>query len=600
MGINKVINYPVTPLYIGQQVMEKSLSVTIASDQPAIPVSGSFSFSDPSVGPINGTLPTDAALIGGNDSGTLRAIDVTRLTSVNYLKVDASAFTQPISAASLPLPTGAATSTNQTNGTQKTQIVNSSGTVTTSTAIGSKQSLDISVTSDPSLDVFATNVTGSRYNQIEINFETAPGASLITNTTSGGASITQANGHSLYSTGTATSAEAKSVSVSTVKYRPAHEIYGYFTASFTNPTSANSYQRIGIYDTNNGFFIGFNGLNFGITSRTATVDTFVNRSAFNGDLLNGSAGSNFTRNGIPEAINLVYSNVFRIRFGWLGSASILFDVFSPDGIWVTFHSIKQPNSALNPSVTNPDLPMTIDVYKSGSDATNLVMSTACWAGGTTSSYSKITDTLTDNTLASITRSVITGVTTGGGGGYVNVKVNPSGALVADVTGTVSATQSGTWNINNISGTISIPTGASTSALQTQISNQLPASLGSKTSTASLSVVLASDQVAIKSVATNSKGEFVRNDYTSTSVTTSAYTQLVASTAAAYSAVEIFDSSGQTLKLAIGAAASEIDQFIIFPGGNGRIPFTIASGSRISIKALSGTASVGEIDINFYV
>ena len=42
-------------------------------------------------------------------------------------------------------------------------------------------------------------------------------------------------------------------------------------------------------------------------------------------------------------------------------------------------------------------------------------------------------------FAALNRSVISGVTTGGGGGYVNVKVNPSGALTveADVTGTVS-------------------------------------------------------------------------------------------------------------------------------------------------------------------
>jgi hypothetical protein len=99
--------------------------------------------------------------------------------------------------------------------------------------------------------------------------------------------------------------------------------------------------------------------------------------------------------------------------------------------------------------------------------------------------------------------------------------------------------------------------------------------------------------------TSVKGQFIRNDYTVTPVTTGAYVQLIASTGFAYSAVEIFDSSGQTLVLAIGAAASEVDQFIIFPGGNGRIPFTLAVSQRISIKALSGTANVGEIDINFY-
>ena len=39
-----------------------------------------------------------------------------------------------------------------------------------------------------------------------------------------------------------------------------------------------------------------------------------------------------------------------------------------------------------------------------------------------------------------------------------------GSLTVD--GTVAATQSGTWNITNITGTVSLPTGASTSALQT--------------------------------------------------------------------------------------------------------------------------------------
>jgi hypothetical protein len=56
--------------------------------------------------------------------------------------------------------------------------------------------------------------------------------------------------------------------------------------------------------------------------------------------------------------------------------------------------------------------------------------------------------------AIITKSIITGKTTAGGGAYVDVKVNPSGTMVVDasgstgvaVTGTVSATQSGTWTV----------------------------------------------------------------------------------------------------------------------------------------------------------
>ena len=42
----------------------------------------------------------------------------------------------------------------------------------------------------------------------------------------------------------------------------------------------------------------------------------------------------------------------------------------------------------------------------------------------------------------VINAVMHGLTTGGGGGYVDIKANPSGAL------TVDATQSGTWNVNN--------------------------------------------------------------------------------------------------------------------------------------------------------
>ena len=44
--------------------------------------------------------------------------------------------------------------------------------------------------------------------------------------------------------------------------------------------------------------------------------------------------------------------------------------------------------------------------------------------------------------------------------------------IAGTSNQVSAVQNGTWNITNISGTVSLPTGASTSALQTTINTTL--------------------------------------------------------------------------------------------------------------------------------
>jgi hypothetical protein len=76
--------------------------------------------------------------------------------------------------------------------------------------------------------------------------------------------------------------------------------------------------------------------------------------------------------------------------------------------------------------------------------------------------------LTNADVGLVTNTVIHGLTTGGGGGYVDVKVNPSGALTVEST---------------ISGTVPLPTGASTSALQTtgntslsNINTKLPSNL----------------------------------------------------------------------------------------------------------------------------
>lgn len=548
-------------------------------------------------------ITVDVSLSQANDSVAVFGSDG---TTNRALKTDTAGELQ-IDVVSSTLPTGAATSAAQTDGTQKSQIVDAAGGVVTTTTTGPVKALDVHIAvaaTSPGNDVFATQMVGTRYNQIEVNFETAPGGTFITQTFAGGGAVTHTNGHALYSTSTAASAQAKAVSVGTVVYRPANEIYAYFTAAFTSPTSAASYQRIGIYDTNNGFFVGYEGTSFGITVRSGAADLTVARASFNGDLLTGAAGSKFTRNGTPEAINLAFSNLFRIRFGWLGSGSILFDVFSPDGVWVNFHTIKQPNSSLNPSIQNPNLPITLDVKKTASDATNLVMATACWAGGTASAYTKITDTLTDNSLAGLTRSVITGVTTGGGGGYVNVKVNPSGALVADVTGTVAATQSGTWNINNVSGTVSLPTGAATESTLSTLNGKVTAC---NTGAVTISTALPSGTNTIGKVDVNTLSvidllDAGILDTSSTNIPGSASSpvQVVASTAAATKKLQLLDTTGAFVGVYTGALASEVLQFVMGPGSDQTIEHSIPAGTRISLKRLDSTTAVssGIVAINF--
>lgn len=180
---------------------------------------------------------------------------------------------------------------------------------------------------------------------------------------------------------------------------------------------------------------------------------------------------------------------------------------------------------------------------------------------------------------------------------------------------ISATQSGTWTITGIGGTISLPTGAATETTLAALSAKHPATLGQKAMAASMAVTIASDQTAFPTSVTGidynvgvsgsttqrvvqagrAAAFIARNDYSSVNVTTGAYVTLVASTSAATTRLRIFDSSGSALKLATGAAASEVDILYIPPGGmDAPIEVNIPTGTRLSLKAADSNATSGQI------
>jgi hypothetical protein len=239
------------------------------------------------------------------------------------------------------------------------------------------------------------------------------------------------------------------------------------------------------------------------------------------------------------------------------------------------------------------------VLEGSTDNTNwyLVPGVALTSGGVASSFS--VNNLIQVNVAGFNSFRVRGNTVASGTVIVSLHGNQAtGAVV--ISNPIPSGSNIIGSINNISGTVSLPTGAATETTVNYINQKLPAALGQNSMLGSLAVTIAYDQSAVKVRQSNDLGQFARVDYTSTNVTTSAYTQLVASTNNQYSVVEIFDSSGQTLKLAVGAAGSEVDQFLIFPGGNGRVTYTINQFSRVSIKAVSANATVGEICVNFYV
>lgn len=121
---------------------------------------------------------------------------------------------------------------------------------------------------------------------------------------------------------------------------------------------------------------------------------------------------------------------------------------------------------------------------------------------TEASLAKLTITqgtaLGSNTQTLSGASVTTAAPTYTTGQISPLSLTTAGLLRVDASGTtLSAAQSGTWNINNVTGTVSLPTGAATSALQTTGNSSL-SSIDTKTLAAGQAVMASSSPVVIAS------------------------------------------------------------------------------------------------------
>lgn len=471
-------------------------------------ISGTFSAVNLSVSQIAVTSPSYATNVGGAVTTSLPTyvsgqLDALSLTTNGLLRVDGSNATQPISAVSLPLPTGAATNaelitinstlgspfqaggsignttfastqsgawtTGRTwtlaSGTDSVSAVQSTspwvtkdqsdGTIGSAVptigiqiaaknTLGNLQAVNMDrngfINANPNTDksVFGPLITQTRVQQIEVDFSQTIANNNLTQTTTGTGTISLSNANATIATGTGTTSSASLQTIGNCVYTPGREVYAQFTAAYTIPTSAASTQIAGLYNGVDGLWIGYNGTNFGIASVANGSSTFVASSSFNLDTLSGGANSQFTRGGVPEAVNFTFKNVWRIRFGWLGAAPIYFEILSPDGNWVTFHMIRQPNTSVNPAFQEPSLPITMRVTKTASDTTNLQIITTSWDAGIVDVSAGV-DISDSGTITGLNSNII-------------INTAERSTVVADITGTWSGTLQvqgdvgdGSWN-----------------------------------------------------------------------------------------------------------------------------------------------------------
>ena len=298
------------------------------------------------------------------------------------------------------------------------------------------------------VDGFDQVVIAERTAQIEMGFMGAGTVTTLMNQTtlSGGATATWTAGQLTVTTTTTNPSVALLSSIQTGTYRAGYEMFSYFTAYWSGASAvAGTYSRIGYTDAStNGVWIGYEAGVMSISKMSGGTIVSIARSAWNGDLLTGLSNSKFTQLGLPVAINFAYLNVFRIRFGWLGAASLVFEVLSPDGNWIIFHTIYEPNSQIAPSIQNPNLPMSIWINSLGTTAQTI--GTSCMVSGSSSPrmakgsqaalFLPVQDAKdSGRTYVTLFADVIAGVTTEA---LASVSINIGGSVTSGTSYTVPA------------------------------------------------------------------------------------------------------------------------------------------------------------------
>ncbi len=235
------------------------------------------------------------------------------------------------------LPSGAATSANQTNGTQRTIRVDGNNNEIVQT-----------------LTAFWDNRTAELHPQIQQSFEyTVWNTAINNNIVVWSGTVTQVDAMAKVSTWTTTGSKARLVSEHHCKYRAGLGWLVRFSAMFTTPVAWTE-QYIGIMDEEgttadfkNGYAIWYNWVNITVARWQNDVLFEVVRNDWD-DKLDGTGLSWID-------IDFTKLNPFDIQFQYLWAWPIKFFVENPNtGIPYCFHTIKYGNSHIVPSTYNPN------------------------------------------------------------------------------------------------------------------------------------------------------------------------------------------------------------------------------------------------------
>jgi len=202
--------------------------------------------------------------------------------------------------------------------------------------------------------IFGDAVSARRTPTLSLAWQYGQNTYDTTEAVTGTGAVTYANSMAKVSTGASTGT-ARLESISALRYQSGFDGYAYFTTIFTTP-EADTYQRAGIFDASNGFFVGYEGEDFQFTIRAGGSDT----------------AATLTDDGV-NGFNLDKLTIWRISYGYLGSAPVVLERYVDlEAGWTVVAAYDKAGQLTRPHVDNPSLKWAIEVGRtSGSGAVTL-------------------------------------------------------------------------------------------------------------------------------------------------------------------------------------------------------------------------------------
>jgi len=192
-------------------------------------------------------------------------------------------------------------------------------------------------------------------------------------TASGGASAHDANEGLINMTVNGTN--GSSVIRETVRvfaYQPGKSLLVMNTLVF-NTGKAGLRQRVGNFNTANGFFVQLDGTNLSFVSRSSvtgsSVDTVIPQANWNIDKLDGNGPSGITID--PEKVQILWTD-----YEWLGAGNVRLG-FIYNGQFVHCHTFEHANKISTTYITTATLPLRYEITNTTATGSNSTLKQIC-------------------------------------------------------------------------------------------------------------------------------------------------------------------------------------------------------------------------------